>query len=313
MKFAVEFPVESTIRIGAETIAVTKEGKEYGFVPSEDGRLTAIRITIKVDPNKFSSTIQPTSGLAKAKVTIRADNAIVDELRADLQAIESTFSFLTGALKRVLWSREKLLYFPENEAERSSAHIPTFDSSTSYREEWIDLDEGKLANLLDAKARYLPLKVPMAWLREGLNDFERLRYVEAFNDFYFVVEDFYSGGKTAQKEVLKQMKASAELKQTAGWAADAAKNSGRLLPRLEAMLNTEGLQLDANGLIELLVKTRGRTHHYTSKASGRYPDPFEQASYESIAWVAMGVAAKAIDCRVRALDKGSSSNAADSG
>jgi hypothetical protein len=258
MRFAVEFAVESTIRIGSEAISLSKEGREYSFIPSEDGRLTAIRITVKVDPGKFSSTIEPGSGAVKAKVTVNADNAIVDGLKADFQAIESVLSFLTGgALKSVLWSKERLIYLPETEAEKSSAHIPSFESSISYRQEWTELDQKKLDQLLDAKARFSSLKVPMAWFREGLNDYERLKYVDAFNDFYYVVEDFYSGGKTGKKQVLQQMKSSAELTGIAERAVEDAKSSGRHLANLEAMLSTEGLQLDPDGLTELLVETRG--------------------------------------------------------
>lgn len=307
MKFALEFDVESTIRLGREIdlekiVVSTKEGREYSFLAGQDGTLKSIRITVKVDPEKFSSTIGPGVGASKAHVRVNADSAVVDELRADFQAIESVFSFLTGALRRVVWNKETTRYIPETEAEKASTSIASFGATVEYPEKWVNLDFVSALRLLAAKDRYVSLKVPMAWYREGRNHYDGLKYVDAFNDFYFVLEDLYCDGKTGKTEVLRRLKASAELGETVEWEVEQVKHYQRHLAGLQAMQRVEMLHLDTEGLIELIVETRGKTHHYSAKAGGRYPDPFRQAPYESIAWVMLGIATRVIGRRAAVLD-----------
>ena len=56
----------------------------------------------------------------------------------------------------------------------------------------------------------------MSFWREGSNDFEEGHFINAFYNFYFVLEGMYADGKFKTDPVVAEFKKSAELRQSLG-------------------------------------------------------------------------------------------------
>jgi len=295
MKISLEYPVDATVKIGKE-IRINRQGKEYSFIPDENGILKAIRITTTApSPKKVRTKLEAGGNGVDATVTIDIASENLDALVAEFQALESRLSFDTsGALRRIVWSDEKTELLPETEEEAAQAHIRSFHFKREYPKTKVILSEEDLRTLLDTKARYSSLVILESFFREGQNEYAEFKYINAFHNFYYIIEDLYGEGKTKNRDVANALKASKEFRSIMKWALDSAVKEPKHYPALQKLFKLENLAIDIDGFIDLLIRVRGRTHHYTSKGGSRYPTPFKQKDYHSIAWILLGIAVKAI-------------------
>lgn len=197
MKLALEYPVDATIHIGS-IIHVAKQDKEYILIPNEEGALKAIRIVVTItNPSEVISKIKPGGQEVQATIIIDIGRTIRDELIAEFQELESILSFSTsGALRKIIWSKPKQEFIPETEDESVSIDITSFQLESGYPRKWAKLDKPEFGQLVNTKAKYSSLVIPKSFYREGLIEYEELRYINAFHNFYYILEDLYGGGKT---------------------------------------------------------------------------------------------------------------------
>ena len=303
MKLALEFPVDATIHIGS-MIRMCKHDKEYTLIPDEKGELKAIRILIGVEDSSevFAEFSSGGKGV-QATLTINTGR-VHDELIAEFQELESLLSFSTeGALRRVIWNKPKQEFIPETDEESTRVQVTRFELESDYPRNWVNLNQSQFEQLIDTKMKYSSLIVLKSFYREGLIEYEEFRYVNAFHNFYYVLEDLYGGGKTRTKAIIKELKAAIKFREIVQWALNETLTAPKHFSALQALLDAENLHRDIDGLIELLVCTRNKTHHYTSKGGNRYPTPFRHKDYHCMAWITLGMAVLAIMYRIVDINK----------
>lgn len=295
MKITLEYPVDATITIGKE-IRIDHQEKEYVFLPDKNGNLKAIRITASAPyPDKVRTKLEAGGIGVDATAIIDVASENLDGLVAEFQAIESRLSFDTnGALRRIVWSDEKTELLPETKEEAAQAHIGSFHFKRKYPQTRVKLSEDNLRKILDSKERYSPLVILESFFREGSNEYSEFKYVNAFHNFYYIIEDLYGGGKTKSQGIIDTLKACREFRKIMEWAMNSISTEPKHRAHLQKLFRSENCTYDVDGFTELLVRVRGRTHHYTSKGGDRYPTPFHQKDYHSIAWISLGIAARAI-------------------
>lgn len=127
-----------------------------------------------------------------------------------------------------------------------------------------------------------------------MNEYAARRFINAFYNFYFILEDLYGSGKTKNYDILKVLRSSDEFKESLNWIFKTQLNDDRHKTNLYNFCNEEGITYNINGLIELLVKVRGNLHHYSSRSTKHIGTPFNQDDFESIAFMTMGLSVKAI-------------------
>jgi hypothetical protein len=67
---------------------------------------------------------------------------------------------------------------------------------------------------------------------------------------------------------------------------------------IERFCKEERVGYDIDGIIELLLKVRGRLHHYSGRSSKHQGTPFDHEDFESVAFMTMGLAVRCILQRI---------------
>jgi hypothetical protein len=305
MKYSLECGIDGKVMI-CGTIQVAKGTKDFILTPDQQGWLSSIKIIMKVaEPQKFHPRIEPGNGQVKAKIIIKRDPVLRQELIREFQELESILSFDTsGALKSIRWDEPKEEFIPETDEEKARVSVSGFRFKKEYADYHTRLDEQTFEQIVQSKYLYVSLVVPKAFYREGINEFRLRRYINAFYNFYFVLEDLYGQGKTRNKDVISAFKNSTEFKESLEWVIkNHIDRHERHRANIQKFCAEEKVAYDVGGLIELLQKVRGNLHHYSTKNSKRVGSPFNHEDFESIAFLTMGLALRAIIQRMLEIDR----------
>jgi len=305
MKLSLECSVEGKVKIGKQ-LKVVEGSKEYLLIPDNEGWLSKIRIIKKVAaPNKYSTKIGPGKGKVKAEIKIEGDREERLELIREIQGLESILSFETiGALKSIGWDAPTEAFIPETEEEKGQVQVISFHFKKTYRESPVFLNEKSFGAIIRSKERYVSLIVPQAFFRQGVNEFASRRYINAFYNFYFVLEEFYGKGKTKNRDIAEAFRNSKEFRECMDWAIkDNLNKNVRHRINIEKFCNEEKVAYDIDGLINLLWKVRGNLHHYSSRSSKHKGTPFDHEDFESIAFLTMGLAVRSIAQRILEINQ----------
>lgn len=294
MKYSVQCTVDAKISLKGE-IQIDHNGKKFVFCPDKNGILTEIKIIADVkNPEAFRSTITESSEKnVKAHLEVKRDKGLVDSMIRDFQEMESMLAFC-GNLKKINWEAAKDEIICETELERKDIQIFGTQLIKDYSDPVREIDEKTLRDLISKKERFSSLITPMAFWREGNNDYKSLRYINAFFNFYFVLEGLYGNGKTKNVAVENEFKQSTNFGSFVEWFIDLLNSAPKHFLNLHKMLSFRHKKMDADGLIHLLVATRGDLHHFADSSSKKQGTPFNQSEFESIAWMALGLATRAI-------------------
>lgn len=222
----------------------------------------------------------------------------------EFQEIESILG-LTHSLQRIKWQSIEYSLIFESEEEKRRKFIRGVGPQEIVS---IIPDKGinahTLTILLETKEKLAESIIPMAFYREGLRDWREFSYINAFYNFYFILEGFYGGGKWKNYEIGNEFRTS-ELKQFVdALLLTSIFNQPDKLKKITDMLyamnqskaarfsNYTPSILDADGIIDLIIYTRGSLHHYSSPAS--QGTPFNQEYYKEIAFVLHFLAMRAL-------------------
>lgn len=304
MKYALECSVDSLTKI-EEEYEIGYENKKYILTPNEKGFIAKIQIIRDIEePEKFYSEIGPGKGESVATFNIRSDPEIHNELVSDLQYLESQISF-GGNYTKIHWEDPKIDYIPESKEEREKSKIISIErTSSGYPVRRILLREETFKGFIEDKEHYEGLSVLKAFYCNGDNEFRHYNYINAFYNFYFIIEDLYGDGNTRNRLILKSFKESDELKGHINWVIENYfKTDARHFRNITNFLNDMGKTLDIEDIIEFLVLTRGRLHHFSRKSTLKIGTPFNQRQYESVAFLGMGLAYRGILQRILEINR----------
>jgi len=302
MKVSLECGVEGKVKIGKE-LKVVEGPKEYLLIPDKKGWLWKIKIIKKVaTPAKYSAKVLLGAGKGKHKIVISRDREEYLELIREFQELEGMLSFETiGGLKSVGWDAPTEDFIAETEEEEKQVEVHDFCLEKGYPDYPASLDEEGFGRLVRIKEHYVSLIVPQTFYREGTNEFASKRYINAFYNFYFVLEDFFGKGKTKNRDVAGEFRNSKWFRRFVDEVIKDINKYARHRISIEGFCKRERVVYDTDGIIELLLKVRGRLHHYSGRSSKRQGTPFNHEYFESVAFLTMGLAARCILQRINAI------------
>jgi len=304
MKFSLECQLESKIQLPKE-IEIKHKDRTYIFYPNENNLLNKIKIISAVkNPEKFYSEIKfMPEKKVKHHMTINRDKELFDSIINDFKELESILAF-SGNLKRIMWDNPKDALICETEEERQKVKI----LGTKFRKEYPNLikfmDEDTLKEIIFTKAKYSSLTIPKAFWREGKNDFKSFRYINAFFNFYFIIEGLYGNGKTRNYAIEEEFKKSKDFRNFVKWIIDRIEKETKHFNKINEMLKYRNKNLDIDGLIHLLVATRGALHHFADNPHKTQGTPFDHKEFETIAWISLGLATRAISQKILEINTG---------
>ena len=296
MKLSLECSVKGNVKIGRQ-LKVVNGLKEYLLIPDDKGWLTSIKIIKKVEtPKKYSARWEPGEGKVDATLVIEGDREEYLDLLREFQELESVLSFETaGSLKSIAWDAPKEDFIPETEEEKGGIGAYSFHFTKEYPDYPASLNERKLDVIIQSKEHYKSLIIPKAFYKDGINEFTSRRYINAFYNFYFVLEDIYGKGKTKNKDIADAFRNSRDFREILEWMINGQieKNEKRRIS-IKRFCDEEKVTYDIDGLIDLIQKVRGNLHHYSSKSSKHLGTPFTHEEFECIAFLTLGLALQTI-------------------
>jgi hypothetical protein len=305
MKLCMECEVDSKIFIPKE-IVITRGEKIYSFLPNEAKILSKIKITVPIsNPEKFYSKIIPTPEKEiKATFQIKADIELYKEVIEEFQELESLLAFFHN-LRSIDYISPTYELILETNEEKENVGIFKFNRRKAYHDFPSELTEIDFIKVLNQKDRYDSLKVLMSFYREGKNEMHRFRYINAFFNFYFVIEGLFGKGKRGSNKFENELKDSGEFVSFVNWAINfTKKEKPNYYKKLVEMLNEYQKLISADEVIWLLVKIRGDLHHFVNNPRKLHQGhPFNHHTYEAVTYITHGLALKAILQKMVEIDK----------
>jgi hypothetical protein len=254
----------------------------YALTADETGRVVSATIQAKVPPEKvssFFSTFTPGHGDSKLTVSLGGDKELYERIVLAFRKLECNLSFaLRGqALRRINCEQLKIEMLPETDEERARVGVTAYEVKRGYADTRWRISGPAFGEIVQNAPRYEEFDVHKAFLHDGMNQFHRLQYVAAFYQFYFVLEDFYAGGKTSEKDVVKAFASSDELTHILERAIQRfTKDDDRHTEMLQRFMTAEGCEITLGGMRKFLFRIRGHLHHYSSGSTKPKGTPFNQ-------------------------------------
>jgi len=289
MKFRVRAQVESTTRIPHSPFPVVFDPYLLQFEADETRRVIALSVERRIEPYRHLLPTLTHSDESHSSLTY-PDNPIHTDILAVLQYLESVGSFWCG-IKQIKWERADFDWLPESDAEREELVVWDLRIEEKYPEAFTEIDDSLVRVLLQRRSWHERLTVPLAFYREGKNEFDRFRYVQAFMNFYFMIEGLFGGGRPNYR-VKEEFKAAPTLVVAAADAAQVLSASPRHVSALRTLTRTEDQQIEASTVLDWLVDLRGIVHHYSIRDSRPQAHPHNQREFEPAAFLAMAVCVK---------------------
>lgn len=181
-----------------------------GIVADDSGEVTQVWVELPVRDYSPSLPVVTRQPGAPPHLNFR-EPPEADELLSILQYIESLGAFWLS-INRIHWSEANHEWIPETPEETEQLSMFSMTWETNYQRTPIEFQADLFHDLIFRRTTKDWLTIPLSFYREGRNDYTDHRYINAFYNFYFLLEDLFGGGKTKNRQVLESFCASEKLK-----------------------------------------------------------------------------------------------------
>lgn len=291
MILKIECDVDSTVPLEND---ITIQCKDKTVILKPKNKiLSSIQITKKVSTaQKCKTQIVKING--RDTLNIDIDEQLFDELIKDFRDLESILP-LDHGLKRIYWQngmkRPRIDFEPENEEEKKDIEVWGISSSSSYPVIENSINPKYIQYLFENKHELKDLIIPLAFYREGISEFRDFRYIYAFNNFYYIIEDIYAKGEFKEPRFIDNCIKSPEFISCVEYAYN-SDNNHKI--KIKALLAERQLSETSKDLLKLIFRVRGSLHHYGSKNNQKQITPFNHLDYEPMAFLLMSIVLQAL-------------------
>lgn len=289
MRCKYRFPISGRFSLGVSVPIPTKSWI-VEFVPGT-GRVTHIEVTVPIPRVEWPRVTPNPSPGVKLHIETNAYQLpwIKRELRS-LQGLLSVFGFDSIEL-----DHPSIQWIPETQEESEALKLGAFSTNRSPLpdHEIPPVSFDLVARAVMASAAATEIEIPLNFFRRGMLDLRDRQFIEAFYDFFFVVEHLYAKGKFHKAAVVEEFRHSAVL---CSFTKEVITDANSML-RHEMVVRTEfektyALMTPAEAL-NRLVELRGQLHHQTPKRRDNW-HPEDQSRYELDALFLQAICHKAL-------------------
>ncbi|MFT7158630.1 MAG: hypothetical protein ACI8Q1_003663 [Parvicella sp.] len=258
------------------TFPVEVLGLSLEFV-LEEGNIVALDILENTDLKELPKFIQGPNAVH----TLNMGNATPEKFKKSLKLAEGLLSVF--GLREIVTDTVEIEWIPDNEEEQKLLQISSF----TYKVEPQEIDEAISFDLIARPfiAGFLNDKyeVALSFFCQGKNDMRDGKYIEAYYDFYFVLEALYGSGKTKNSAIEIELMNNSFLVKS----IEEVKGSSEVLAGIKSEHRSEFLSSykdkDINDIIKEIVKKRGFLHHQNPKHPSAWtPDRQESVHVDSL-------------------------------
>jgi len=295
VKFGIVCDVESKMFIGTGATAPFEKKQYIFYAHHETHFLDKVRIISEVGNAEDYFLLKEGNS-----TSWRYEESLKTELIGDMQQLESMLAMM-GNLKRIHWERPIFEYYPETTEEHERVNfIPSWVFLHEYKsDEPTILDVSNLPDLLVAADGLRSLGPAMSFYREGRNEYKLSRYINAFYNFYFILEGLFANGKFKTNDVIHEFLKSPILMAVVQKFFDLVSNNhnpqeSATREQLEAELKKRDQPLSLEGIITYVVKKRGELHHFHLGAGRQQGTPLNNSDYKMLAFMALDFSGNAL-------------------
>lgn len=259
------------------------QGLEFIFVP--DGEVvTKLQVMVREDDkSKWPKiTKDPKPGV---KAHINFGHSDWDE---KVESLVRAIQGLVGIYRHIEIdiANPKMEWIPENDQERESLHVTSFEKQKPHDEPLPPLPFDLVARSILCAEKTLEIEIPLNFYRRGVQDVFRHQYVEAFYDFFFFIETLFGNGKSRERALQAEFEKSPILLAAIEEAReDFIRHYKKKSTDFAKFIFTEP---NPKNILKKIIKKRGFLHHHTSKRKNTW-HPERQAEFEAEAGYLQGV------------------------
>lgn len=277
------FPIRGMLR--TEDVHDVPFGEhQLKFHATPTGRITALSVIVKVnDPSNWPSVTPNT--LPNAKWHMNVPSPSWEAIREKLRSLEGLLAL--HGVDQIDFSNLERKWLPENKEEQARLAIHELSIETQERPE-TDFPADSfdvIARCVLAAGEAVDLSVPLSFFRRGRLDMHEMRYIEAYYDYFFVLETLFGQGKHKQ-DALAAAFASEKILVSATRAVMTGERVAALVndrSDLRQRINDKYVGATPEAVLASLVETRGFLHHHSSKRPGIWrPDNQEQFEIDAV-------------------------------
>ena len=284
MIFSLECEVKSTVTLKNELTIICDE-KTIIFKPNNN-ILSSIQIKKKVKEGQKCSNYEIKTAIKRHhNVIIDVDKDLVEDIKSDFRNLESILCLDYG-IEKIFWETPKLVFEPENEQEKENLLFKDLKPSKKYIVNATPLNPEHVKYLFNNKDKLNRYMIPLAFLREGLNEYRDFRYIYAYYNFYFIIEDLFADGEWKADKFIQKCK---ESKDFIKYSTIIYKSDEKFKLKIKKWLDIYNYPETPEGFCKLIFKVRGSLHHFANKNSQKQGTPFNHADYEVMAYFLMSI------------------------
>ena len=289
MRFIVTCDVEAEI-ILPRRLQLQQGDRTLELEISHDHRWNLLRVTSPVRYQKrFKWGMEPVpepraANAAPFKAHCEFDKELFESIIADIQALESNLA-LFFPVKRIDWGHPVLNVEFESNDRRDPAwgNLENFHVNPKARPS-VKANEQSFVQLTFQGLASHHLTTIASFWREGENEMFSGRFINAFYNFYFVLEGLYGNGKWNNREIEAEFKSSSELGASIDACQRAPHQTNHIQQIFDMLPDQKKRSLPTHDtLIELIIRTRNRLHHFSNDPKKVHGSPLNHAKYEGIA------------------------------
>lgn len=286
MRCALECSIEGKLRLPQSMTTTWFGDKSLSITLDEEGFASTIRLEgpVKAD-DAISMRVTPHPGRgpdfsSSGGLIIRA------ELQRELQLIESTLGVFCR-ISRIRWESATFIVIPETPEEEFQVQWNHLRVTRQHQDTTRSLSFEDITSVLHMGHHARELMATMSFFREADSDMRRFRYITSFFSFYFVLEGLYANGQFKTKQVCAEFEKSVILRQAIERALSLPMYSQpapfSYILTIDDFLQQANQKRNVEGVIRMLVLTRGNLHHFANNPNRLSGTPLTHQRYEILA------------------------------
>lgn len=285
MKVRITVPVVSSV-IVTEDVNETSDGVTVGLVKDESNGVTHI---FAEEKHKGEiPRIEP--GDDMVKLHINFGNPDTKNLESVINYLGAVGSFWWG-IRSVSIDDMKMEFIPENDDEERSLSVLSFSNKKTFPKRKTIAPAHQFRDILKMRQNWDYITVPMSFYREGNVEFDNFRFKNAFINYFFMLEGLYGDGKSSKASQIKALLSHQEVHDAVKRAMDSIRkvNADKHLAKLANLLQKYGYDDSVEGVISLLVHTRGVLSHFYVRSSQHQGTPLNQSDFFTEAYLMQAI------------------------
>ena len=257
------------------------DGLRYEFNKDKSGFLAALKISFDVGDKSQWPKFDPPS-LAGTKATIRGSSPRLAEIKQQVRVVAGLLT--PHGLQSINLDEPRQEWNPANDQEKAELQVYSFQFKTGHlSRDHTDPSSFSfvIASIIGAK-QVIPFETALSFLRRGYLDMESWAYIDAFYDFYFMLERLYGNGKTKNVDVEREFLSNPTLIKCINDVFNDPETARFFLadPECASAFQTKYQGKSPEEILKSVVKLRGFLHHQSSKRQDGW-HPEDQGSYRT--------------------------------